>query len=202
MSAIVTSADGAYIFLALEDSGTGSQLVLMRERDAPGVWTAVYAPGGGSACNLAPVPGNADQVVFYGNFGTDVTIIRYTISTDTAEDISPASLGAKIVNCLVVNPGDPDEIWATVDTDQDLLHTVDGGANWETLDAALGFDATALYALWSGAYEFDRGFLAGNDGAVVLIYTPNAGASNYDYTGAALAAAANVVSIDLTEALA
>lgn len=201
MSAIAASADGAYIFLALED-GSGNQIIAKAARSDLSTWSAAYQPGAGSACNVAPVPGDADKMLFYGNFDTDVVVILHTISTGANTDISPASLGAKVVNTLAVNPSNSDEIIITVDTDEDILYTADGGDNWATWDAALGFDATALYLLWSGAYEYHRYFTAGNDGTVVLVYSPNEGASDYDYTGAALAATANVVSIDITEALA
>lgn len=197
---IAISADGAYIFLALESATSGYPVIVKAARADLSTWSVVYDPGAGSAANVAAVPGNPDQVLLFGNFGTDVTVLSYTISTDTTSDISPAGLGAKVVNCLAVNPSDPDEMWATVDTDQDLLHTADGGATWEALNSALALDATALAVLWSGAYRPDRGFIAGDNGADLdLLYTPNDGATVQDLAGATLGALANICSLEVAE---
>lgn len=198
---IAVSADGAYVFLALESATSGFPVIVKAARTDLSAWSLVYDPGAGSAANIAPAPGDPDLMFLFGNFGTNVTVLSYTISTDTAGDISPASLGAKVVNTLAVNPSDPDEIWITVDTDQDLLHTVDGGANWTALNGALALDATALAVLWSGAYRPDRGFIAGDNGADLdLLYTPNDGETVQDLAGATLGALTNICSLEVVEA--
>jgi len=150
MAAIATNADGTTVFMALERGS--SPVVLSAARTDLTTWTVVYEPGEGSAANVLPFLSDSDSMLFYGNFDTDVTVIKHTISTATNTDISPASLGAKVVNTAVINPSDSDEIIISVDTDQDLKHTSDGGTTWTDWDAALGFDATALWALWSGTY--------------------------------------------------
>lgn len=198
MSAIAVSADGNNIFLALEDTD-GNQLVAKASRSNLSSWAAVYEPGAGTACNVAAVPAQADKMIFYGNFGTDVGVIVHTISTAGNADISPASLGAKVINALQVNPSpNTAELIATVDTDQDVVRTADAGVNWETLDATLGFDATALWALWSGVYYPHRYFVAGDNGANLdLLYSPNQGASDQDFAGTSLGAAANICGVEI-----
>lgn len=199
MSAIAVSADGNFIVVALEDTVSGNQLIARAARSGLSDWTAAYDPGGGSAANVAAVPANPDKMIFYGNFGTDIGVILHTISTGVNSDISPASLGAKVVNTLQVNPSpNVAELIATVDTDQDLVHTADAGTTWETLNAALGFNATALWVLWSGVYYPHRLFVAGDNGANLdLLYSPNEGFSSQDFAGAGLGAAANIVGVEI-----
>lgn len=200
MSALVTSADGANVFAALED-GSGYPVIATAARTDLSTWSGAYEPGAGSAANIAAVASNPDKVIFYGNFGTDVTVIMHTISTATNTDISPASLGAKVINALHVNPSDENEMIATVDTDEDLIHTTDGGTTWSTLDAALGFDATALWVMWSGAYYPHRLFVAGHNGTDLdVLYSPNAGSSNENKEDATLGGKANITNIEATEA--
>lgn len=197
MPAIATTADGAYVYLALED-GSGNPVIARAARSDLSAWEAVYEPGAGSAANVAQVPSDPDKMLFYGNFGTDVVVLEHTVSTGAESDISPASLAAKVVNTLAVDPSNADKITLTVDTDQDLLYTLDGGSNWSTADDALGFDATAAAVLWSGDYSPSRLFAAGQvTGAAVLYYSPNAGASWGDYTGSM--AATDVVALATTE---
>lgn len=198
MSAIAVSADGNYIFLALEDSG-GDQLIVRTERADLSLFSAAYSPAAGSAGNVAQVPANPDEMLFHGNFDTDVTVILHTISTGANSDVSPASLGAKVVNTLRCNPGDGDEWECTVDTDQDLLHTTDAGT-YTALDSALGFDATALAVLWSGQYFPHRHFVAGEVGAgdLDLLCSPNEGASDTNVEGATVGAADGIVSLEAT----
>jgi hypothetical protein len=194
MAAIVTSSDGAYIFMALEDS-SGFPVIARAARSNPTTWTSVYAPGAGTAANVASVPGNADLMLFYGNFGSGVQIVKHTVSTGAEVNISPTGLTTKIVNALAVNPSDPNEIIIAVGTDQDLLRTIDLGANWTTLYATLGFNATGLAVRWD---DPDRAFVAGYDGADVdLLYTPNEGESIADVAGAALKAALGVVGVEV-----
>jgi len=198
MPALATSADGAYVFMALEDA-SGNQVIVKAARTDLSTWSAAYQPGAGSAANVAQVAGNPDKMLFYGNFGTDVTVVMHTISTATNTDISPASLGAKVVNTAAVNPSDEDEIVISIDTDQDLKHTSDGGTTWTAWDATLGFDATALFALWSGAYFLHRYFVAGQVAgpAGELRYSPNEGSSDADKTGAM--SVTDVSGVEVTE---
>lgn len=195
MPAIATSSDGAYIFLALENA-SGFPVFLRAERDNLATWTSVYAPGVGTSANVASVPGNSDKMLFYGYFGSGVQVLSHTISTGAEVNISPTGLTTKIVNALAVNPSDPNEIIIAVGTDQDLLRTIDLGANWTSLYATLAFNATGLAVRWD---DPDRAFVAGYDGADVdLLYSPNAGAFFSDESGAALKAALNVTNIELT----
>ncbi len=200
MAAIVTDASGDNIFLALEDS-SGNQLVAKAARSDLSTFTIVYEPGAGSACNVAMVPSEPDSIYFYGNFGTDVTVLKHTVSTGAESDISPASLGAKEVNTLAVNPSDADELVIGVDTDEDLKYSDDGGSSWSDWDATLGFDATALAVLWSGAYMQHRYFVAGDNATTLdILYSPNQGNNDTDVSGATVGALTNISALEVTEA--
>jgi len=202
MAAITTDASGDNVFLALDNSSSTFPTVVMAARSDLSTFTVAYEPGAGTACNAIPDPANVDVMYFYGNFGTDLTITKYTISTDTTADISPASLGAKVINTLIVDPSNNSEMICTVDTDQDLKNTIDAGVTWTDWDAALGFDATALAALWSGPYFLHRYFVGGevSGGNLDLLYSPNEGAAVSNEEGTALGALGEIVSIEVTEA--
>lgn len=195
MSAIAVSQDGAAIFLALED-GSGNSVVVKCERDDLTTFTAVYAPGAGTACNVLAT-GDPDLMLFYGNFGSGIQVVKHVISTGAETNISPSGLTTKVINALAVNPSNISEIWATVNTDQDLLGTVDGGTTWTTLNAALGINPTSLLVFWAGDYNDNRAFIGGTvTGVTELLYTPNEGASYSDYAGASLDGAAAIVGIE------
>lgn len=194
MPAIATSADGAYVYLALENT-SGFPVFVRAARTDLFTWEAVYAPGVGSAANVASVPGNADRMLFFGYMGSGIQVVSHVISTGVETNISPAGLTTKIVNCLVPNPSDPDELAITVNTDFDLLLSANLGTSWATLYASLTFNATGLAIKWD---ELATVFVAGYDGADVdLLYSPNAGDSVADVSGAALKAALNVCSLEL-----
>lgn len=192
MPAIAVSADGQYVFMALENGG--SPLVFKAAITDLSALSLIYDPGAGSAVNVAQVPSNPDKMLFYGNFGTDVTVISHTISTEANADISPASLGANIVNALDVNPEDEGEIWITVNGNQDLLRTTTGGASWTTKNSALGLNPTALKVAWPNS---DKLFVAGLDGTVKLLWSTNGGTSFTNQAGSALGATANITNIEL-----
>jgi hypothetical protein len=200
MPAIATSADGAYIFLALENS-SGQPVIVRAARSALSTFTAAYNPAAGSAGNVASVPGNPDLMLFYGNFGSGVQVVKHVISTGVNTNISPSGLTTKVANALASNPSDPNEIWITVNTDQDLKRSTDLGVGWADLDAALGLNPTAMLALWSGAYNLDRGLIAGDvAGTEQLLYSANEFSSKLDKAGASLGAAAAIVGIEGVEA--
>lgn len=199
MSAIITNLDGDYIFVAAEASATGNQVVLKAARSDLSTWAEVYAPAAGSACNVAQ-SGDSNIVYFYGNFGTDVVVIKHTVDAETNTDISPASLGAQIVNTMEADPSTTDNLVITVNTAQDLVASTDGGSNWSTWNAALGFNATALKMLWSGDYDLHRLFVAGDNLTDLdLLYSPNEGANTINMENAGLGAQANICSIDVVK---
>lgn len=200
MPAIVTTADGAYIYLALEN-GSGQPVIARCAREDLSTFEAAYAPAAGTAGNVQSVPSDPDLIYFYGNFGTDVTVLAHVPSSGAETDISPAGLAAKVVNTLEVDPSDASRIQITVDTDQDLLGTVDQGANWVALNAAVGFDVAGQRVFWAGDYDYDRAWLGGASGGTAeLRYTPNEGAYLADVTGAGLGAAAGIVGVEGVEA--
>jgi len=201
MPALKTNSDGTSIFVALEDS-SGNQLIAKALRSDLSTWTEAYALNAGSASNVESDSSDINSMFFYGNFNTDLTVLKFDISAGTVADISPASLGAKIVNTLSVNPGNGQEISLTVDTDEDLKNTVDGGSNYTDYDATLGFDATAIWMLWSGQYFDHRYFIGGEVGVgnLDLLYSPNAGASSNNEEGVDLGVLGEISGIEATEA--
>lgn len=200
MPAIATNADGTWIYLALED-GSANPVIVCAGRSDLATWVETYTPAAGTAANVEMAGGNLDEMLFYGNFGTDVTVIKHTISTVTNADISPASLAAKEVNTAAVNPSDGDEIVITVNTDQDITHTTDNGTTWSAWDATLGLDPTGLWILWSGAYFLHRYFVAGDNTTTLdILYSPNEGSGDTDVSGATIGALTNISNVEATDA--
>lgn len=202
MAAMCTNLDGNYVFVALEDVDTGFPVIVKASRLDLSTWSIIYNPGAGSAANIWPCRSNPDLMFFYGNFGSGIQVIRHTISTITNTNISPSGLTTKVVNTLEDNPSNASEIVITVNTDQDLKYTLDGGATWSNWDAALGFNATALKVMWSGAYSEHRYFVAGQVGVgnLDLLYSPNEGVSDSNRENASLAAKANITNVEVVEA--
>lgn len=199
MATIATSADGEYIFIALEDLD-GLPLIARASRDDLSTWSSVYAPGAGTAANIMPCVAKPDLMFFYGNFGSGVQVIEHVVSTGAETNISPAGLTTKVVNALAINPSNSEEIAITVNTDQDLKYSSDGGTNWSDWSAALGFDATALAVLWSGQYQLNRYLVAGDNGADLdLLYSPNQGANSSNMEDASLEAQAAICAIEVRE---
>lgn len=197
MAAGITTTDGAYIYMALENA-SGQPVIVRCAVDNLAAFTAVYAPGAGTAGNVINVPSNPDLMLFYGNFGSGVQVVRHVVSTGVETNISPTGLTTKVVNCLAVNPSNADEIIITVNTDQDLLWTDDGGVAWVTLNAALGFSATGLAVHWQSEEEYHIIYVAGQvTGVSALRYSPNTGDTLSDFTGATLNATADVSGLEL-----
>lgn len=199
MSLLEASQNGAFLFVALEDDATGNQLVFKITRPTSTTPTTVtaYEPGGGSAGNVSP-PGDPDRMVFHGNFSTDVGVVDHAIVAGTNTDISPTSIGAELIQPLEVDPSDVSHIVAINRNDQDALETEDTGANWATLNAALGVTVDALALVFLGAYFPFGGFIGGNDGVDEnLSYSPNEFSSLRDDASAALKAVSGIVSVDI-----
>lgn len=199
MSILETSQDGAFVFVALEDDATGDQIIFKITRPTSTTPTTViaYEPLGGSAGNVAPT-GDPDRMIFHGNFGTDVGVVDHAIEAETNTDISPTSIGAELIQPLKVDPTDVEHIVAINRDDQDALETEDGGANWATLNAALGVTVDAMDLVFLGAYFPFGGFIGGNDGVDEnLSYTPNEFSNLRDDASAALKAVGGIVSVDV-----
>jgi hypothetical protein len=189
MAAIETTADGEYIYIALEDTATGFPIVIRCARSDLDTFETVYEPGAGTAINVARAPG--DNMIFYGNFGTDVGVILHTISNSGNADISPASLGSNVVNALAVV--DANIFIAGISTVQDLIRTVDAGSNWTTVNSAIGIDSTAIEAI-----DVNHLLIGGSDGSdTKILYSGNGGTSFTNLATAPVTAAANVVSIEV-----
>lgn len=200
MSILETSQDGAFVFVALQDNATGNQVVFKITRPTSTTPTTVlaYDPGSGSAGNVAQT-GDPDRMIFHGNFGTNVGVVDHAITAATNTNISPTSIGAKLIQPLEVDPDNIKHIIAVNRDDQDALETDDTGANWTTLNATLGQSVDAMNLLFFGPYFPFGGFFGGNDGSDEnLEYTPNEFANFREDTSAALKAVGAIVSIDLT----
>lgn len=199
MSILETSQDGAFVFVALEDNATGDQIIfkIARPTSTTPTTTKAYEPGGGSAGNIAPT-GDPDRMIWHGNFGTDVGVVDHAIIAGSNTDISPTSIGAELIQPLEVDPNDIEHVVAINRDDQDALETVDGGANWTALNAALGVDADAMGLVFLGAYFPFGGFIGGDDGVDQnLSYTPNEFNNLRDDASAALKAVGAIVSVDV-----
>lgn len=199
MSLLETSQNGVFLFVALEDNATGDQLVfkITRPTSTTPTTIAVYEPGDGSAGNVAST-GDSSRMIFHGNFGTDIGVIDHAIAVRTNTDISPASIGAELIQPLEVDPSDIQHIVAINRNDQDALETEDTGANWATLNAALGVTVDAMALIFLGAYFPFGGFVGGNDGVDEnLSYSPNEFSSLRDDASAALKAVSGIVSVDI-----
>lgn len=199
MSILEVSQNGAFVFIALEDNATGNQLVFKITRPTSTTPTTVtaYEPGGGSAGNVAQT-GDPDRMILHGNFGTDVGVVDHAIAAATNTDISPVSIGAELIQPLKVDQDNIQLIVAINRNDQDVLETDDTGANWSTLNAALGQSVDAMDLIFFGAYFPFGGFFGGNDGVDEnLEYTPNEFSNFREDTSAALKAVGSIVSIDL-----
>lgn len=199
MSAIATNASGDYIYLALDD---GDVIFVEISRDDLAGHTVIYDPGGGGAGNVLPVPGNENQMIFYGEFGGGVMIVRYDIDTQTITDITPAGyVGTKTINTLSIDPANSDRMIASISIDQDLLYTEDGGTSWTLWDGTVGFSVAALTAIWPGAYELVRYFVAGDNGTDLdLLYSPNEGSNATNLEDGTLAGQANICNLAIVRA--
>lgn len=197
--AMATDADGTYVFVALEDDSTGNQGVFRVVRPTSGTPTVtnVYDAVGGSAGNVAMTP-DPDTVIFYGNFGTDKGVTVHTISSGANADASPASISTDVIAPLRVDPADVDH-WIAVNVDdQDGLETEDGGANWSTLNSALGQTVEAMAALFFGAYFPASVWIGGDDATDEnLAYSPNDLNNTREDTSAGLKAVTKITGIDV-----
>jgi len=199
VSKLEASQNGVFVFVALEDDATGNQLIFKIDRPTSTTPTTVtaYEPADGSAGNVAPT-GDPNRMIFHGNFGTDVGVVDHAIVAGTNTDISPTSIGAELIQPLEVDPSDIQHIVAINRNDQDALETEDTGANWATLNAALGVTVDAMGLVFLGAYFPFGGFIGGNDGVDEnLSYSPNEFSSLRDDASAALKAVGGIVSVDI-----
>jgi hypothetical protein len=203
VSAMGVNQSGTHLFIAMQSGVTGFPLVIKIDRPTSTTPTqiAVYEPTAGTNANIAKT-GNFDRMLFFGNFGTDVGVIDHAIAAVTNTDISPTSIGAKIIQPLRADPGDIDHIIAINRDDQDAIETEDGGSNWSALNAALGIEVDAMDIGFFGPYIDDVGVIGGDDGADQnLSYTPNEFTSLREDTSAALKAVSNIVSVDRVSSL-
>ena len=198
-SAFAVSQDGQFLFFAAEEDVSGNQKVIKipRPTSITSSYVTVYAPALGTSSNIAKT-GDPNRMIFHGNFGTDVGVVDHAIVAGSNTDISPTSIGAELIQPLEVDPSDIQHMVAINRNDQDALETEDTGANWATLNAALGLTVDAMALIFLGAYFPFGGFIGGNDGVDEnLSYSPNEFSSLRDDASAALKAVAGIVSVDI-----
>jgi hypothetical protein len=190
---------GRNIFFAFEDGVTGFPIITRVDRPTsttPENERTVYNPGAGTNANVEKARIDS-KMFFFGNFGTNVGVIEHTISTEVNTDISPTSIGAKIIQPLRPSTDDIDHIIAINRDDQDAIETEDSGSSWSTLNATLGITVDAMDIGFNGPLIDDVGVIGGNDGSDEnLSYTPNEFVSLREDTSAALKAVGDIVSID------
>lgn len=201
MSMLKATADGAFLFIALEDDATGFQLIfkIVRPTSSTPTTTLVYEPGGGSAGNITPTTDN-DLVIFNGNFNTDVGVIRHAITAGTNTDITPATIGADVIQPAEVDPNFTGGILVWNDTDSDLLETEDAGVSWTTLRSDAGLIAASslggMDVLFKGNFQDHNIYVVGDGGSGVKVYESlDKGTTLTALENAALNTAADVVGI-------
>lgn len=199
MSILETNQNGDFVFVALEDNATGNQIIfkITRPTSTTPITATAYNPNDGTAGNVA-TSGDPDRMVFHGNFGTDIGILDHAILAATNTDITPTSIGAKLIMPLIVDESNFAHIIAINQNDQDALETADTGTTWDTLNATLGQTVGAMAVMFFGAYFSFGVFIGGDDGVDEnLEYSPNAFSGLREDTSAALQAVASIVSIDI-----
>lgn len=195
--AMAVSADGENLFFALEEDGTTNQIILKATRAAAPTVTIAYEPFTGTAGNVEPT-GDNDIVIFNGNFGTDVGVIKHAIAAVTNTDISPSSIAAKVIAPVRVDPSDITHLIGVNVDDQDAIESDDTGASWATLNATLGQTVVAMDIIWLGQYFLFGVFFGGNDGADEnLEYSPNEFSSLREDSSAALKSVGAITGIDI-----
>jgi len=196
--AMAVTPDGENLAFALELDPSGDQVISSQTRPTDaGVSTTqrLYTPGAGTAGNVAAPP-DIDKVIVFGDFGTNLGVISIVISTITVTNISPASLGADVIQPAAVDPSDTDHIVIINQTDQDAIETTDGGTTWTTLNATLAQTVEALDVVFFGQYLPFSAFFGGDDATDEnLEYTPNAFANFREDTSASLKAANAITGI-------
>lgn len=186
MAAITYSNDGTNIFLAAEVAATGDQVVLKGLVSDLDIWTEAYSPVDGSAGNVKASTNDPDTMFFYGNFGTDVVIIKHAIAAGTNTDVSPASVGAREINSLDGNPtplyDGSIELICHIDTAADIVYSDDTGVTWSTLTGSSALtSANDIEVIWRGTYYPHAYIVAGFVFVGPAIYlSPNAGANQID----------------------
>ena len=201
VSAIGVNQSGSHVFVAMDDVLTGLPVIIKIDRPTSTTPTqiAVYEPGAGTNVNVART-GDPDRMIFHGSFGTDVGVIDHAITAGTNTDISPTSIGSKVIQPLRSDPSSIDHIIAINRDDQDAIETDNDGSSWAALSVALGQTVDAMDALFYGAYDPFVATFGGNDGADEnLEYSPNEFSSFREDTSAALQAVGSIVSIDMAK---
>ena len=190
MAAIALASDQQTIFMALDD-GTGLPVVVKTTIDDLSIFELAYEPGTGSAANVIAAPNGI--MYFYGNFGTDVGIIQHDVLAETNTDVTPASLGTDAINALDVDPDLGQILFIGISGVQDLKKSLNAGASWSSINAALAIDPTALLVLWPDANKL---LIAGSTGAQNrLLYSDDGGVTCTDEAGTALHGADNTVAL-------
>ena len=183
MAALTYTNDGTKIFVAAEDPATGFQVVLSAAVSDLITWTAVYEPGAGDSINLQTTASNPDLLFFYGNFGTDIGVVKHAITAGTNTDISPTTIGAHQIQIFASNPtplyDGSIELICREEVDHDVVYSDDTGATWTSWDATGAGGGSAMKAIWRGTY-YPHAYIIGSGGSLYL--SPNQGVSTLDIT--------------------
>ena len=185
------------LFFALEEESTGNQVIIKYDILSE-QFNTVYDPQAGDCSNVIRLGTDLDNMLFFGNFGTDVKLIKHTISTLNNSDISPASLGSNLLQPVESDPLDSNHIIAIDQDSEDVLESLDLGSNWNTINNAIGGLVLAIKMLWNNIYYPDNGFIGLYDGVdTALFFTPNNFENTREDSSAALQSASDIVSLDI-----
>ena len=175
MRQIIHTIDGQYLFIA-NSTTCGGTPIYTRFEIATSTFTEAFAPTSGSDGSILQHPTDADIVYFFGQFGGNTNIMRHDVGAGTNTSIGPVT--SQVITGLQVNPSDTEQLLCSVNVDEDILYTTDGGTIWTAWDVATGLPTmTDLITLWSMDPDLNRYFVSGDDGVETLIdYSPNEGA--------------------------
>jgi len=183
--------DGDMLYLALYDTATAQPRlvsVALPLDGAASMGSSIFSSGAGTAINVR-CNSVGDSLAVSGHFGANEQVETSDDGGITWADIDPGTWAANLAEPLVVDPLTLDEVLIAL-TPQSIIETVDGGTTWTTLNAAVGFSPGAMAKLVNG----DE-MIIGDDGANVILYSPNRGVTTAVVTGAF---AGNVASLAIT----
>lgn len=175
--AMDVSADDYYLYVAAL-TNSSQPLLLRLFADLTTDPAVVYNPAAGDTIGVRCGDLNENWVWIAGDFGTP--LVRLSEDDGATWITKDPGTWVGVVTSFVVGPDDDNLVLAVTDGDDDLHETEDGGLNWDTLNAAMPFDVSAMDRLYFNLDEIVFGVDAA--GADRVRYTPNNGTDLEDIT--------------------